>query len=131
MSYAGALNPDLARSATPAPQAGDDLYPLIGLQIVSSDIAKVRDQDQIQLKVSSGEEVDLVFEVFIKSGKGMRRIGSRFVSPFLNGPGQRGVTVAVDGSVLNGKRKAKIFVWARARDGEGYPGLASATKKLS
>lgn len=129
VSYAQVLNPQ--RAGATGTLAADDHYPAVDLTIVSTSLATVRTEKRVRVRIDSSEELQQAFfEVFVRTGGGLYRLGARSDVTFLSAAGSRSVYVSIDRTRLAGRTKARIYVYFRARDGEplaDHPGHALAT----
>lgn len=119
VSYAQVLAPGAASAAPRAARRAklDDLYPLVSMRILTRDIADVRSNKRLRVKVTSNSSSVLHVSAFIEKGGHLLSLGFMPADPAsdrtFTAPGQRTVTVPLQyHSLLHGLQKARVFVEA-------------------
>jgi len=119
VSYAQVLAP-AAASAAPRPARrakADDQYPLISMRILSRDIADVRANKRLLVKVTSNSSSVLHISAFVEKGGHLQSLGFMPADPAsertFTAPGHRTITLPlISHKLLNGLQKARVFVEA-------------------
>jgi hypothetical protein len=130
VSYAQLLNPERA-SASHSP---GDLYPLVQMSIVSSDLDAVIANERVRVNVTSTEEIDFArFRPFLQLSNGLVSLGIPrvFSSDFLAGAGSRDALVPVETEHLEPRQRARFRVYMDGDDDENRVAIAVATKLIS
>jgi hypothetical protein len=131
MSYAQLLNPERAGAAGTL-AVTEELYPLVKVSIVSTDLDVVQTENRVRVSVTSTEEIGrALFRTYMEKLNGLDSLGRKFFSSaFLAGAGQRSLFVPVNGEKIGTRPQATIWVHLTASDLEGRESLAVANKQL-